>query len=188
MLILFGFGRRDSFGQAAAVVFGEAVFPLQKISDGLRLDAHLDPAEAGQQKIHLPHQADFGTLGLATGLYRHCDFAAFILQQPPGAWQVALDDHSLGNEIEAFAAHAGFRLLAKGLLAVGEKIGARDFALDQDRAAGIFPADHVGCLAAGARLFGEHDAAAIASPQPLFSQLDELLMGHGIYNLKLIIL
>src|ERR1041385_379166 len=75
MDIRLGFRGRDAFRQASTVVFSEAVLPFQKICDGLRLNADFNAAQAGQQEIHLPHQAGLAALGLATGLYGHTDFA-----------------------------------------------------------------------------------------------------------------
>src|SRR6185437_4962341 len=45
--------RQDSFRQRAAIVVRHAVFPLEKVGNGLRLNANLDPAQAGKQQIHL---------------------------------------------------------------------------------------------------------------------------------------
>ena len=49
MHVRLGFRCYDAFRQASAVVFGEAVFPLEEVSDGLGLDAHLNAAQAGEQ-------------------------------------------------------------------------------------------------------------------------------------------
>src|SRR5271169_2865262 len=42
------FSRRDAFRQPAAVVLGHAIFPFEKVGNGLRLDAHFHPAQTGQ--------------------------------------------------------------------------------------------------------------------------------------------
>jgi hypothetical protein len=46
--ILFFVGRNQTLGQSAAIVFGHAILPFKKVGDALRLDANLDPAQAGE--------------------------------------------------------------------------------------------------------------------------------------------
>src|ERR1700722_13423720 len=48
----FVFGGGQALGKSAAVVLRHAVFPLEKISNALRLDAHLDAAQAGEKEVH----------------------------------------------------------------------------------------------------------------------------------------
>ena len=47
--VQFFFGGGKAFGKRAAVVFRHAVLPLEEVSDALRLDAHFDAAQAGEQ-------------------------------------------------------------------------------------------------------------------------------------------
>ena len=72
--------------------------------------------------------------------------------------------HQRGRgQVETFAADSLFWLQARGLGAVGQKIGARDFAFDKDGMVGALPSDGVGHFAADARLLGENDSAAVAA-------------------------
>jgi hypothetical protein len=66
MHVALRFWRDHAFGQAPAVVLHQAVFPFEEIGDGLRFDADFHAAQAGQQQVHLPHQAGFGALAVRT--------------------------------------------------------------------------------------------------------------------------
>jgi len=124
MQIVLRLRRDNSFRQPAAVVLRHAVLPFQEIGNGLGFDADLNPAQAGQQQVHLPHQSDLCSLGLAVGLHGHGDFASFALQQTPGLGHFIFPDHSLRGKVEPLAAHADLRFLAEGLLPVRQKVGA----------------------------------------------------------------
>jgi hypothetical protein len=111
----------------------------------------------------------------------HVDAAAGIFEQSPsGRKFVDLDESGLG-EVETLAADAFFRLAAKRLVAVNEKVGARDFAFDDYGMAGLFPSDGVGGFAADADLFGEDDAAAVGA-KPANGSVDELVVGHENFS------
>ena len=168
----------NSFGQAAAIVFNEAVLPFEKIGDGLRFNADLDAAEAGEEKIHLPHQAGLAALALAAGFDGDTNIAALTFKQSPLGRKLVDDDQALRDEIKALAAHGKLGIFAEGLVAVGEEVSAGDFAFDHHGAAGALPADDVGCLAAGAGLLGEDDAATISGAKPLLGKTDERGVGH----------
>jgi hypothetical protein len=49
----FFFGRNQALRESAAIVLRHTILPLQKISDTLRFDPHLDPPQAGEEQIHL---------------------------------------------------------------------------------------------------------------------------------------
>ena len=170
---------RDSFRQASAVVLNEAVLPFEKIRDGLRLNAHFYATQAGEQKIHLPHEAGLAALAFAAGLDGNADFTAFAFKQSPLGWKLVHGDQPLRREIKTFTAHGELGILAERLFAIGKEVGAGDFALDYHGAARALPANDVGRLAAGAGLFREDDAATISGTKPLLGEADEDCMGHG---------
>src|SRR5581483_10614179 len=95
----------DPFWQASAVVFNEAVLPFEKICDGLRLNAYFHAAQAGEQKIHLPHEAGLAALTFAAGLDGHADFAALAFKQPPLGRKLSRGDQALRREIKTLTAH-----------------------------------------------------------------------------------
>lgn len=152
MNVRLGFLGCDSFRQAAAVVFDEAVLPFEKISDGLRLNAYLNAAQAGQEEIHLPHESGLAALALAAGLDGYPNFAAFAFKQSPLGRELIGGDQALWREIKTLAAHGQLGILAEGLLAISKEVGAGDFALYHHGAASSFPADDVWRLTAGAGL------------------------------------
>jgi hypothetical protein len=179
MKIGLGFLGHDSFRQVSAVVFDQPVLPLEKVGDGLRLDPHLDSAQAGQQKIHLPHQADLAALALPAGFHGDPDFTAFRFQQSPLGRKFFGGDEPLRNQVEAFAAHRLRGIFAERLVAVGKEVGAGDFALNHHGTAFALPGDDVGRLAARTRLLGKNDAATITGTEPLLGKADERGVGHG---------
>ncbi len=83
MHVRLGFRRDDSFRQPSSVVLREAVLPLEKVGDGLRFNADFNPAQAGQEKVHLPYESLVGALALAAGLDRQLDLPALALQESP---------------------------------------------------------------------------------------------------------
>lgn len=179
MNVWFSFRGLYSFGQATAVVFSQPIFPFEKVGDGLGLDAYFHAAQAGEQKVHLPHKSGLAALGLAARLDGHADLAAFTLQQSPFFRNFMRGEQTLRHEIEALAAHGQVGVLAKRFITVGEKIGAGDLALHHHGAGLPFPGDHVGRFAAGTGLLRKHDAATVSATKPLLGQTDKLLMGHA---------
>ena len=108
----------------------------------------------------------------------HFCAAAAIFEQSPACGEFFDLYQSRGREIKAFAAYALLWLQAKGLGAVGEEIGAGDFALDEHGVAGALPSDGVGHFAADAGLLGEDYSTAVAA-EPVNSLLDQLGVSHG---------
>src|SRR5580658_8554691 len=114
----------QSFGQGATVVFGHAVFPLEEVGDALRFDADFDAAQTCEEKIHFVLEA--GRRAQVFGRWlRALDLAAADFQQSPADGKFADLDEAPGYQVIALAADAGMRILAEGLVAVGEEIGAR---------------------------------------------------------------
>src|SRR5215470_8757699 len=179
--VRFSFRGHNTFGQLTAVVVDETVLPLEKVGDGLRLDANLDPAQAGQKQVHFPHEAGGTALAVAGGPHHQAHLAPFALEQPPFCREFAGADQSRGRKVKALTAHAQAGVFAKRLFPIGEEIGPGDLALDQDRAALPFPADYVRSFSTGTGLFREHDPAAIFPPQPLLRKTDKLLVGHDLF-------
>src|SRR4029077_521781 len=64
----FFFGGRQSFGEAAAVVFGHAVLPLEEVGDALGFDANFDAAQAGEQQMHFAAKAGGAAETLGGGM------------------------------------------------------------------------------------------------------------------------
>src|SRR5271166_345996 len=94
------------------------------------------------------------------------DFILAEFEESPAFREFFGAQESGGDQVEALASDSLIGLEAKGLDAVGYKIGARDFAFDQHGVAGALPANGVRHLAADASLLGQHYAAAVAA-QPL---------------------
>src|ERR1019366_3440129 len=80
IMVLFFVRRSDALGQAATVVFRQAVLPLQELGNRLRLDAYFHPPQARQQQVHLFHQAHWASQVLLPRLYRHLYLSAFALE------------------------------------------------------------------------------------------------------------
>src|SRR5438477_5132244 len=59
--IAFFLRRQKSFRQSAPVVIRHTIFPLEKIGDGLRLNANFHTAEAGEKQIHFMTESRRGT-------------------------------------------------------------------------------------------------------------------------------
>ena len=74
--VLFIRGCGNAFRQAASVVFGETVLPLQEIGDGLGLDAHFNAPQTGEQQVHLFPEADFAAQIGASRFDRHAHIAS----------------------------------------------------------------------------------------------------------------
>ena len=108
------------------------------------------------------------------GFTDYLHLTAFALEQAPMLGQFFTRNQARRSHIESPAAETIFRLQAKRLVRVGEKIAARDFAFHQHRLAEAFPADHVRNFTAGAGLLGEDDAASVCMAQPLNSSLNQL--------------
>ena len=53
-------GRSKSPRHFPTIVFGHAIFPLEKIGDRLRLNADFDAPEAGEQQVHLVTETTCG--------------------------------------------------------------------------------------------------------------------------------
>jgi hypothetical protein len=87
-------------------------------------------------------------------------------EQAPTLEKLFAADESRGDQVETLASDSLPGFEAERFGAVGEKIGARDFALHQHGVVGTLPPDSVGHLAADAGLLGEHDATAVAA-QPV---------------------
>jgi hypothetical protein len=60
---------------------------------------------------------------------------------------------------------------------IGEKVSARDFALDNNGMAGTFPSDGVGHFATHACLLGKNNATAITA-EPFDGQVNQLRVSH----------
>src|SRR5579863_4436437 len=75
-------GWRHSSGQAAAVVVGHAIFPFEKIGDGLRLDPDFHPPQAGQKKIHLRLEST-GATQILLRRPNHFDRPRPVFEQTP---------------------------------------------------------------------------------------------------------
>ena len=82
-------GGSDAGGPGAAVVLLHAVFPLEEVGDGLRLDANFYAAQAGQQQIHFVSQASRCTQ-VAGGTADDFDLALANFQESP-AWRQVFD-------------------------------------------------------------------------------------------------
>jgi hypothetical protein len=77
MNVGFGFGGDDAFWEASAVVFDEAVFPFEEFGNGLWLNADFNTAQAGEKKIHLPHESGFTALAVTCWFYDETNFPRF---------------------------------------------------------------------------------------------------------------
>lgn len=152
----------EAFGKRAAIVFGHAVLPLEEVGDALRLDANFDAAEAGEEQVHLVAESGGGAEIFRRGMDEFNASAAEFEKPPTWGKFFHLDERGRG-EVETFAADAFLRLLAEGLGAIGEEVGAGDFAFDENGVGGLLPSDGVGHLAADAGLLGEHDAATVVA-------------------------
>ena len=171
----------NTFRQPTPVVVDQTVLPFEEVGDGLRLDANLDPAQAGQKQVHFPHEARSTALAVARGFHYQAHASALAFEQPPFCRELVGADQSRGREVKALTAHAQAGVFAKRLFPIGEEIGPGDLALDQDRAALPFPTNYVRRFSTGTGLFREHDAAAIFPPQPLLGKTDKLLVGHDLF-------
>src|ERR1700730_11727042 len=112
----------------------------------------------------------------------HVDPASAIFEQSPSGSQLFGANKSCRGQIEALAAHTLFRLLTRGLGAVGKKVGAGDLALDEYGVTSALPAHGVRDLAASTGLFGEHHSTTIAA-KPADSFFDQLGVCHEMLTL-----
>jgi hypothetical protein len=144
----------------------------------LGLDADFDTAEAGEEEIHFVAEASGGAHVFAGGVLGF-DFAVAILEEAPSLRELFPSNQTGGGEVKAFAAQGDLRIVAEGFAAVGEEIGAGDFAFDDYGVAGFFPSDGVGHFSAGAGLLGEDYPAAVGA-EPFDGLIDELAVGHGV--------
>jgi len=182
--VCFAGGRSDSTWQEAAVVLRHAVFPLQEVRDGLWFDANFYAAKAGEQQVHLFHQADHSALIYAFGFYDEAYFAAGKLEQTPVLRQFSRLDNPGWREVQAFGSQSFFGLQAERFDGVGEEIGTRGLAFDHDGVAEALPSDGVGDLSGGAILLGQNDAASVARAEPIdregneFGMLDRARFAH----------
>src|SRR5262245_40904171 len=122
--VWLGFGRDDTFRQTAAVVFDQAVLPLEKVGDGLWLDSDLDTAKAGQQKVHFAHEAGLAALALAARLHGDADFTAFTFEQAPFPGQLIGGNEALRDTVKTLTSHGELGIFAEGLFLVGKEVGA----------------------------------------------------------------
>ena len=75
-------GRGEPGRHGSAIVFSHAIFPFEKIGDGLRLDADFHSPEAGEEQVHLVTKAAGGTK-IHCGTMGHENFPAPQLKQSP---------------------------------------------------------------------------------------------------------
>src|SRR5262245_29304532 len=163
MRIGFLFRWHNALRRDSAVVFGEAILPVEEFGDRLGLYPKLDTMEAGEQQVHLSHQSNFGPLALASGLHNQFDLPSMALKQPPALRQLARINEPARRHVEALAAKPHLWVFAKRFVAVGKEVRARDLALDHNRPASAFPSNCIWRLACIADLFRQDDAAAIAA-------------------------
>src|SRR5690242_5399766 len=102
-----------------------------------------------------------------------------VSEQSPPFGQFFGSNQTSWGEIIALTTYATLRLAPKRLVAINEKVGARDFAFHQHRMTFALPADSVRNLSTDAGLLGENHATAI-STQPADSRLDKLRMSHTL--------
>src|SRR5215469_16493446 len=107
----------------------------------------------------------------------HLNCSPVNFQEAPASRQLRWRDHLGRSEIETLASHSQLVFAAKRFFAVGKEIGTRDFAFDNNRVTGAFPADGVGSFPAGATLLRKHHAAAVAT-QPGNRETNQPLMRH----------
>src|SRR5215470_3832499 len=81
--VRLSFRGQNTFRQPSAVVVDETVLPFEEVGDGLRLDANLDPAQAGQKQVHFPHEARGTALAVAGGPHHEAHLAALVFEQAP---------------------------------------------------------------------------------------------------------
>ena len=117
-------------------------------------------------RIGMRQVAIFGAvmtaLGLAARLHGHANVAPFALQESPFFRQLGDGDQALRDKVEALATHGQLGIFAKGLFLVGKKVGTRDLAFHNYRAACAFPGNYVGGFTAGAALLGKNYSTTIS--------------------------
>ena len=167
----------ETLGHRSAIVFGHAIFPLEKVGYRLRFDANFYPPQACQQQVHFVTKAS-RRAKIRGRFVNDSDFPSSQLEQSPACRQLVGTDDPCRSQVKALASHADVGLYAKWFFSVCEKVAAGNFALQHHRMAAALPADGIWSFAAGATLLGKNDAATISGAKPMLGHADKLLMGH----------